>query len=240
MGNVLMQRSTSARARTNSAAAAAARNTSMGLGMAREGPSLGSGNNGSGTAPVEPTSHPKHTVPGDLKVEDLSLADPASTIDDKHRPPAISTSSGTSVKATNGSNGGKASKTSTPVAASFAEAVRPRSGRAINPPAPFSETTIPQKRAGDAAPYPSKRTYNDSPNGPRRSDGSSSTKRSHKKGAGLAAQQQKAAAEAALARAVEEGDELDEVEAEDGDEEEPTYCYCGGLWFLLSQRCTRG
>ena len=94
------------------------------------------------------------------------------------RPPSISTS-------TRGA--GKASKTATPISASFPEPQRPRSGRA-------NEMTI---------------------------------KRSHKKGAGLAAQ---LAAQAAAAE--EEGSSIQgdgEEEEEEDDLTNLRYCYCNGI-----------
>ncbi len=77
--------------------------------------------------------------------------------------------------------GGKTSKTSTPLNASFSEAQRSRPSRIV-------EMTA---------------------------------KRSHKKGAGLAAQ-----LAAAAAAQDEEGSSMHGDEDEDDDETEPTYCYC--------------
>jgi hypothetical protein len=105
----------------------------------------------------------------------------------KHRPPSIATATTR--------NNGRTSKTGTPTAGNFPDSIRPRSGRAINPPSSFG---------------------NDGP-----------TKRSHKKGAGLAAQQK--AAEQLKQQAVQQ-DEGASTNAEDDEgDEEPTYCYCGGV-----------
>ena len=115
------------------------------------------------------------------------------------RPPSISTGT---------RNNGRASKTGTPVAASFpGDTGRPRSGR--------NTGTTSAPLSGDGL------------GGLR-----SAPKRSHKKGAGLAAQQQKAALEAAVAKGTvgtDEGGSVVEGEDEEDGENEPRYCYCGGV-----------
>lgn len=93
------------------------------------------------------------------------------------RPPSISL-------ATRG--GGKSSKTSTPINASFTSEVA-RPSRSVQPP----------------------------------------IKRSHKKGAGIAAQM--AAAAAAAAAQDDETSSLPPEEDEDYDADEPRYCYCDGV-----------
>ena len=99
------------------------------------------------------------------------------------RPPSISTST---------RNAGKASKTATPMSATFPEPSRPRSNR---------------------------NNHKDEP----------VIKRSHKKGAGLAAQAQFAAQQAAKEHREDGGSQSSAAEEEEAgaeDEEEPRYCYC--------------
>ena len=128
------------------------------------------------------SERPTRTNDRGVKREDSLTAKP--------RPPSITTST---------RNGGKASKTATPVSTSFPESHRPRSGRHIS----ATQHNLDQP-----------------------------VKRSHKKGAGIAAQA--AAAAAAKAKASQKGDEDDSIqgdEEEDGGEEEPRYCYCNQFSF---------
>ena len=95
------------------------------------------------------------------------------------RPPSISTTR----------NGGKASKTATPIFSSFPEPTRPRSGRHTEP----------------------------------------AVKRSHKKGAGILAQQQLLAAQQAQVEDEVSSSIHGEEEEDDSKEDELRYCYCNGI-----------
>jgi hypothetical protein len=164
------------------------------------------------SAPDAPATHPpppknnngkntkvEETLPNDLNAKTASRTADRNTLkreestNSRPRPPSITT---------NSRNNGKVSKTSTPVAGTFSEISRPRSGRNNHS---NSSTSL----AADAP-----------------------IKRSHKKGGGIGAQQAAAAKAAAVAeaarKAVAPEDEPMSDAAEDDEvvDGELLYCYC--------------
>ncbi|KAI9806157.1 MAG: hypothetical protein M1833_004564 [Piccolia ochrophora] len=133
---------------------------------------------------------PTATVDKSMKKEDVDTTTTTT-------PTPAQTIQQTTVTGTRG--GSRASKNSTPIAATFSDATKPSRSH----------------RASDAA---LNHHHNNNNN-------HNANKRSHKKGAGLAAQ----LAAASAATADDEGSSMQGDDEEDDDESEPRYCYCNGV-----------
>ena len=231
-----MQRTSSARLRQSSTqapatnkplpAAADQHNITVGLGLlpADERPLTANSASDAKTAKAEGNT----TAETDVRTSGRSTAMKRedSNSSRTHRPPSISTAT---------RNNGKASKTGTPVAPSFAaDAAEPGAGGGLSTGSGSNGngngSAAHPPRSARATVAVSSATSHSQPSGSGTSSHSAApTKRSHKKGAGL--QAQLAAAQAAVT--TKKGGARDEDpssgQEEDEDAEgELTYCYCNG------------
>ena len=236
-----MQRTSSARLRQSSnqapatnkplPAAAEHNNTTVGLGLVGgdERPLTANSTSDAKTAKTDGHAAAETDVRTSGRATAMKREDSSSSR--AHRPPSISTATR--------NNPGKASKTGTPVAPSFADAAEPSGTVSAGSGSGNGATHPPRSARATAA--TSANATNNHPTAPGSSGGTTApgsshppAKRSHKKGAGLQAQLAAAHAAAAAKKggAAPAPAPEDDASSEPGDEDDADtglrYCYCNG------------